>query len=70
MAHTELRLLTAEEVARILRVSKARVYELARRGIIPSVRLGYQVRFSEAALREWIARSASESAYTCQRPNR
>ena len=54
-----MQLLTAQEVAKILRVSKARVYELARRGVIPSIRLGYQVRFSEAALLEWIAHASN-----------
>jgi excisionase family DNA binding protein len=51
-----MRLLTADEVAGILSVSTARVYELARRNAIPALRLGQrQVRFDEMALREWIA---------------
>jgi excisionase family DNA binding protein len=48
------RLLIAEEVAGILRVSKDRVYELARSGVIPCVRLGRQIRFSNTALNDWI----------------
>lgn len=48
-------LLKADEAARILAVKTPRVYELARIGAIPSVRLGEkQVRFSEVALREFI----------------
>jgi excisionase family DNA binding protein len=35
-------------------VSRARVYELARSRVIPSVRLGRQVRFDGAVLEEWI----------------
>jgi len=55
-----MRLLTANEVANILRVSTARVYELARIKSIPSITLGQrQVRFDEAALRDWINRSNS-----------
>ena len=51
-----MRLLTASEVANILRVSTARVYELARVKSIPSITLGQrQVRFDESALRTWIA---------------
>ena len=51
-----MRLLTANEVANILRVSTARVYELARVKSIPSITLGQrQVRFDELALRNWIA---------------
>ena len=53
-----MRLLTASEVANILRVSTARVYELARTKAIPSITLGQrQVRFDETALREWISHS-------------
>ena len=53
-----MRLLTASEVANILRVSRARVYELARTKGIPSITLGQrQVRFDETTLREWISRS-------------
>ncbi len=51
-----MRLLTAKEVAPILQVKTARVYELARERAIPSVRIGErQLRFDEAALRNWIA---------------
>lgn len=56
MAH---RLLTANEVADILQVSVARVYELARMRVIPCVRLLRQVRFDEQALRQWIAQGGS-----------
>lgn len=55
-----MRLLTASEVSNILRVSTARVYELARTKAIPSITLGQrQVRFDETALREWISHSNS-----------
>jgi excisionase family DNA binding protein len=54
-----MRLLTANEVANILRVSTARVYELARANSIPSITLGQrQIRFDETALRNWIAVAA------------
>lgn len=48
------RLLTADEVADATGLPKARVYELARDGDMPSVRLGRAVRFSETALLAWI----------------
>lgn len=55
-----MKLLTASEVASILKVSKARVYELARTRAIPSITLGLrQIRFDEDSLREWISRSNS-----------
>ena len=49
-----MRLLTISEVSDLLRVPQARAYELAREGVIPTVRIGRQVRVSEAALARWI----------------
>ncbi len=49
-----MKLLRAEQVAEILDISKARVYELIRDGILPSVRLGRQVRVADSILEEWI----------------
>ena len=40
-------LLTATQVAKILQVSEAHVYVLAKRGELPSVRFGRVVRFDE-----------------------
>jgi excisionase family DNA binding protein len=65
-----MRLLTASEVANILRVSTARVYELARTKAIPSITLGHrQVRFDEATLREWISHSNSARLTTQEGAN-
>jgi len=52
----QLGVYTVPEVARILRISPGRCYELVRRGIVPSVRLLRQVRVTETALAEFIAR--------------
>jgi excisionase family DNA binding protein len=49
------KLLKAVDVAPVLNVSEARVLELARQRLLPSVRLGRQVRFDSQALDEWIA---------------
>jgi excisionase family DNA binding protein len=43
-------LLTVLEVARILRVSRNRAYELVRLGVVPAIRLGRQVRVPRSAL--------------------
>ncbi len=48
-------LLTAQQVAVLLQVPTARVYELAREGLLPAVRLGRQIRVSASALNDWIA---------------
>jgi len=50
-----MKLLRVPHVARILDVPQSRVYDLVRRGILPGVRLGRQVRISEEALQQFIA---------------
>jgi excisionase family DNA binding protein len=54
-----MRFLTAKEVSMLLQIPLARVYELARMNLIPTVRIGRQVRFNEEALREWASRGGS-----------
>ena len=52
------KLLRIPEVAHILDVQEARVYEMARAGILPRgvvVRLGRQLRVDEARFRQWLA---------------
>ncbi len=49
-----MRLMTIPEVSDLLRVPRARAYELAREGLIPVVRVGRQVRVSDDALSRWI----------------
>lgn len=56
-----MRLLTAKQVAEILQVALPRVYELAREGALPSVRMGRQIRFYESKLMEWIEQGGSAS---------
>ena len=50
-----MKLLTIQEVADLLRVSKARVYDLIHQRLLPACHLGRQLRVEEAALREWVA---------------
>ena len=54
-----MRLLNASEVASILRVKPARIYELSRIKLLPTVRIGRQVRYDENALLEWIKAGGS-----------
>ena len=50
-----MRLIQAKRASEVLSVSLARLYELARLGVIPVVRLGpRQIRFDEDALTEWV----------------
>jgi excisionase family DNA binding protein len=48
-----MRFLTAQEVSTMLKIPLPRVYEAARRDLMPSIRIGRQVRFDEQALDEW-----------------
>ncbi len=48
------RLLRVPEVARILDISEQRVYEMARQGLLPHVRLGRQIRIDHRALDDFI----------------
>ena len=53
-------LLTAEQVAEILAVSNRRVWQMARRGEIPVVRIGPRaVRFHPHDVEMWIERRTS-----------
>ena len=54
------RLLDADEVAAVLGVARTFVYTLARRGELPTVRIGDRyVRFRAQALERWIAEQES-----------
>ena len=47
-------LITAEEVAERLAISRDEVYKLAREGRIPKVPIGRAVRFRPEAIEDWI----------------
>jgi predicted DNA-binding transcriptional regulator AlpA len=60
-----MEILTVEEVASLLRVSKWHVYELAKQRTksgdvrdlpLPCLRFGKSIRFNKAAVEEWIER--------------
>lgn len=53
--------LTAEEVANLLRVTPAWVYAESRRHRIPHIRLGRYVRFRREALLRWIEQMEVDS---------
>lgn len=55
----EQKLLCAEEVAKILSVSKWRVYDLIQDGLLPAVHLGKQVRVRPDVLEKWIEQGGS-----------
>jgi len=48
------RALTADELAKILAVSKITIFKQAKAGRIPSFRIGTCVRFCPAAVAQWL----------------
>ena len=53
-------LLTIEEAARYLRLSRAKVYSMASRGDVPSVRMGRSVRIRRDRLDAWLDAKAQQ----------
>jgi excisionase family DNA binding protein len=53
-----MEIITAQEAAAYLRVSRGTVCKLARRGEIPGTKLGQQWRFDKEQLDEWMREQA------------
>ena len=51
-------LMTVEEVARYLRVTKKTIYRLLKRGSIPAIKVGHQWRFEKTKIDEWLHQSS------------
>ncbi len=48
-------LLTVQEAAALLRVSRNAAYDLVARGELPAIRLGRQIRISRALIEGWVS---------------
>ena len=59
---TDERLLKADEVSRILNISRALTYRLLQRGDIPVVRINHAVRVKPSDLDDYINKCRSEGA--------
>jgi excisionase family DNA binding protein len=59
---TERLVVTPEEAAEVLKVSRSRIYELIRKGEIASVKLGRVRRIRVEKLREYLDRLEAEQA--------
>ncbi len=51
-------LMTVEEVAAYLRVTKKTIYRLLERGQIPATKVGHQWRFDRTSIDEWLQRKS------------
>lgn len=59
---TEQLVVTPEEAAEVLKVSRSRIYELIRKGELASVKLGRVRRIRVEKLREYLDRLEAEQA--------
>ena len=48
------RALTVKELANLLHLGKTVIYDMVRRGAIPSMRFGYTVRFDPHEIADWL----------------
>jgi nitrogen PTS system EIIA component len=51
------------EVAEMLKMSTSKVYDYAKRGIIPSVRIGRSVRTKRSDLEKWLEERKEDGQY-------
>ena len=56
-----LDLMTADEVARYLRISKASIYRLVKDKKIPVSSIGRQLRFRKDSIDRWLSKKESEN---------
>ncbi len=47
-------LLTVNEISKMLKISKAKIYYLIQRKQIPHIKIGRNVRVFESQLRQWL----------------
>lgn len=60
---------TTEEIARLLKISKLKVYDLIKKGELPSYRVGKQMRVDHSDLERYKQNSRSSGAYTPPLPS-
>jgi excisionase family DNA binding protein len=56
-----IEVLTADEIAKMLRVDRKTVYEAAQRGELPHRRLGRRLLFERGAVLAWLRRADATS---------
>jgi excisionase family DNA binding protein len=61
MVPIERMLLRAGEAAEMLGVGRSTIYELANRGLIPTIRVGQALRFPRQQLVQWIDKQLEET---------
>lgn len=59
----QLELLTADELAKVLRVPKTTLYTLSQQGKIPAIKIGKHWRYIKGAILKWIEKSNRYNIY-------
>lgn len=54
LTHDEFQVMTAAEAAELIRLPRSSVYELARNGRIPFIRIGRRIFFIRGVLIQWL----------------
>lgn len=63
-SHPAIEVLTADEVAAMLRVNRKTIYEAAQRGDIPHRRLGRRLVFERGAVLAWLRQGTAIAGET------
>jgi len=58
---TDSEVMTIEELAEYLKVSKSSLYKLAQQGKVPGQKVGKHWRFRKATIDQWLDEQAQES---------
>lgn len=57
---SDVKILTVIEVADILRISRVQAYNLVNKGVIPSLRIGRNIRIYEKSFNEWLEKNGGQ----------
>jgi len=58
------KLLTPEEISRILNVKLSTIYKWTHMGTIPYIKMGKLIRFKEEDIMEWVGKKAVKNKHT------
>jgi len=58
--------MTVHEVAKYLRLSEAKVYQMTKKGHVPAIRLGKTWRFRKDLLDEWLRREMEKTCHIAE----
>lgn len=69
MNQLPVRFFTVPQVAEMTQLTAARIYEAVRLHLLPSVRIGRQVRIEESAFLNWVQSGGSTGAHCVTHTN-